>query len=848
MPQYLYHNETTISRTVSFSYFLFAALSGAGFQLGMLGVRKFANSISESKVYDADYWKSLIQNSLREFQQYMLNQGRIDDDDMQSKDDIKSSKIEEVSIQQKTEKNTGNAQTPERRDRNESIGSYASLTNQQSVSSTHNPEKRYLELLVHNVAHTDLVLSLGDKRKSSLKQENTASSEDIVHSDDSDDETPVDLTLCKPRFSAFSLFSNRVFTALLDKSKESKLSSISFPRYERRDTPRYTLVTPRPSRQIATPVGFNLTSPFYRKQLNVNTNDLTSLRIRGRDYSKISELDDIMKLHQEALEKERETNDGARASSRVQLNSKSFEKETQYHLNAIFFPLLATLMARWEDSMKEKYSSAHNVKKVIFLVTGVGTPRNWTHSVAGNSTKSCAEVMELFLNILYPDVTVVKIHSETNIFRYDDNILFTTQELVPMIDGFRDAHARNLPYPDELKQNPDLLDTKEKEKQYYPFDPDWKKTFHVTLSFADGAPARTHAIQAALRAYRPTYFHIWQLKTFWHETKITSDDIEVHAFEEMETAPPVDIEDATDKVQVVSNEMLKFKAEYVQQILNNENDIDKFWLRKTKKPVLAVLAVRKQDTGEIVLYRGTNMEVSMPTGSLCAERNVIGTALATNPGLKREDLLMVAVLAIPFEDIHQRLLQLVSYNVAESDRIIVEKSRDHIRRSMSVNSFASVVEEDPLSDEDEDWIQTISDVEKSTPKVEDISNEGYDLSESIVKIPPLNLEQPANIPPTTPLRRIRIYSNKRVDSDGVNTYCIPVGKENVHARKPLSPTRRRGKRKTVVVHSHTDMNPLRPCGACNEWLKKIAESNPYFKVLTFTDADCKGVYVNSCQE
>lgn len=24
------------------------------------------------------------------------------------------------------------------------------------------------------------------------------------------------------------------------------------------------------------------------------------------------------------------------------------------------------------------------------------------------------------------------------------------------------------------------------------------------------------------------------------------------------------------------------------------------------------------------LYRGTNMEVSMPTGSLCAERNVIG--------------------------------------------------------------------------------------------------------------------------------------------------------------------------------------------------------------------------------
>ena len=50
-------------------------------------------------------------------------------------------------------------------------------------------------------------------------------------------------------------------------------------------------------------------------------------------------------------------------------------------------------------------------------------------------------------------------------------------------------------------------------------------------------------------------------------------------------------------------------------------------------------------------------------------------------------------------------------------------------------------------------------------------------------------------------------------------------------------------KRTVVVHSNLDINPLAPCGACNEWLKKIAESNPYFKVLTFTDADCNGVYI-----
>jgi hypothetical protein len=39
------------------------------------------------------------------------------------------------------------------------------------------------------------------------------------------------------------------------------------------------------------------------------------------------------------------------------------------------------------------------------------------------------------------------------------------------------------------------------------------------------------------------------------------------------------------------------------------------------------------------------MEVSMPTGSLCAERNVIGTALSADITLRREDIKLVAVYA-----------------------------------------------------------------------------------------------------------------------------------------------------------------------------------------------------------
>ena len=37
------------------------------------------------------------------------------------------------------------------------------------------------------------------------------------------------------------------------------------------------------------------------------------------------------------------------------------------------------------------------------------------------------------------------------------------------------------------------------------------------------------------------------------------------------------------------------------------------------------------------------------------------------------------------------------------------------------------------------------------------------------------------------------------------------------------------------------LNPLSPCGACLEWLKKIAEHNPDFKVIMFGDTDCKSI-------
>lgn len=58
----------------------------------------------------------------------------------------------------------------------------------------------------------------------------------------------------------------------------------------------------------------------------------------------------------------------------------------------------------------------------------------------------------------------------------------------------------------------------------------WKNYFHVTLAYADGAPARVSALNASLRLYTPSYLHIWQLKTFWHEAKLSLEDVDFHRY------------------------------------------------------------------------------------------------------------------------------------------------------------------------------------------------------------------------------------------------------------------------------------------------------------------------------
>lgn len=76
-----------------------------------------------------------------------------------------------------------------------------------------------------------------------------------------------------------------------------------------------------------------------------------------------------------------------------------------------------------------------------------------------------------------------------------------------------------------------------------------------------------------------------------------------------------------------------------------KNGMDPFFHRKSDRVVLAVLHV--EYGGQACFARGINSEVSLPTGSICAERAAIANARTHYPGTGRKQMKGIAVLEVP---------------------------------------------------------------------------------------------------------------------------------------------------------------------------------------------------------
>ena len=311
----------------------------------------------------------------------------------------------------------------------------------------------------------------------------------------------------------------------------------------------------------------------------------------------------------------------AASSADIMLTSLDQVPDTLY-FDAVCFPIFAQALSCWMDNITSRAAGADYLK--LYFLTGAN--RKGGDGVETCSTNSAAQLIMLFTQHYLEEyfgakidtinVALENIHSGAGVFVYDENVRFVNMNMLPKLDAARDACLAH--YGEEA----------------------WAANFHITVTLAEGAPARVAAINQSLFTFKPDYIHILRPKTFLEqEGKLYKNGVQFLAFNRASTMPAISVTnedswftgnpDIDANIRPLVREMIQHRQQLLHTLTENRHEVGDFWLRKTKKPVLAVLLIQKP--GERPkLFRGINLEVSMPTGSLCAERNVIGTALVRN--------------------------------------------------------------------------------------------------------------------------------------------------------------------------------------------------------------------------
>jgi len=182
---------------------------------------------------------------------------------------------------------------------------------------------------------------------------------------------------------------------------------------------------------------------------------------------------------------------------------------------------------------------------------------------------------------------------------------------------------------------------------------DWSRRLRVLLSASTGTAAMLTGLVAALGRWHPQILAVPNAR---QEPEVRDGRLVGHIVK-ARLAPLREVGDRValgagqldEAGRLAVQAMTSWKEDFVRarpvRADAGGDDESQFWFRKGRKEVLATLVFHGPG-GELSVVRGVNMEVSLPTGTLCAERNAIGTALALHPALRRADLQAVAVLGL----------------------------------------------------------------------------------------------------------------------------------------------------------------------------------------------------------
>ena len=136
----------------------------------------------------------------------------------------------------------------------------------------------------------------------------------------------------------------------------------------------------------------------------------------------------------------------------------------------------------------------------------------------GNSTDGVARLMEAWLSRVYPALEVIRVHSLSNLFRYDENIAFVNHELLPKIEAMRTSSPCSTPLGGAnccglLSASLCVPRLSPPPHHHASRGVEARRDASPRAASQDGATARISAIHQSLSRYRPNVLHAWQLKT-----------------------------------------------------------------------------------------------------------------------------------------------------------------------------------------------------------------------------------------------------------------------------------------------------------------------------------------------
>jgi cytidine deaminase len=288
----------------------------------------------------------------------------------------------------------------------------------------------------------------------------------------------------------------------------------------------------------------------------------------------------------------------------------------------IMLPIYVPVLLKNKQSISSPVIESEVKRKVLLFSKGPAEGN------AGRSTQYIASIIKKVSHHVDSTIEVHNLHDYTSEeFTYKGRPRFFRNKVLPKISQIRDELVKY--HRDKGKPK------------------DWQNNFSVFLSLNTGTTPVIISTLNALQRFQPRLYAAPEAKKWPSQDGMFSVKEFSHNY--LQQSPPIPIEDIDDHLYLKSIEAMKIWAEEFKSKKPKREKKDgpelSFFFRKGRQEVLAIVMVKGED-GIPTPVRGVNLEVSLPTGSLCAERNAIGSALIANPLLKREDILCVAVLCL----------------------------------------------------------------------------------------------------------------------------------------------------------------------------------------------------------